>query len=48
MNVAVIVVNSTRVGGEFWQLQFNNLDPQIKSYGCLAHPDYGLYIPRFR
>jgi hypothetical protein len=27
--------------------QFNNPDPQIKGYGCLAHPDYGLYTPHF-
>ena len=20
---------------------------QIKGYGCIAHPDYGLYIPHF-
>jgi hypothetical protein len=28
-------------------LQFSNRSPQIKGYGCLAHPDYGLYIPHF-
>jgi hypothetical protein len=27
--------------------QFNNPGPQIKGYGCLAHPDYGLYTPHF-
>ena len=26
---------------------FNNPGPQIKGYGCLAHPDYGLYTPHF-
>jgi hypothetical protein len=27
--------------------QFNNPGPQIIGYGCLAHPDYGLYTPHF-
>jgi hypothetical protein len=27
--------------------QFNSSSLQIKGYGCVAHPDYGLYIPRF-
>jgi hypothetical protein len=27
--------------------QFNNPGLQIKGYGCLAHPDYGLYTPHF-
>jgi hypothetical protein len=27
--------------------QFSNPGPPIKGYGCLAHPDYGLYIPHF-
>jgi len=27
--------------------RFNNPGPQIKGYGCLAHPDYGLYTPDF-
>jgi hypothetical protein len=27
--------------------QFSNRGPQIKGYGCLAHPDYGLYTPHF-
>ena len=27
--------------------QFNNSGPQIKGFGCLAHPDYGLYSPHF-
>jgi hypothetical protein len=26
---------------------FNNPGPRIKGYGCLAHPDYGLYTPHF-
>ena len=25
----------------------NNSGLQIKGYGCLAHPDYGLYTPHF-
>jgi hypothetical protein len=27
--------------------QFNNPGLQIEGYGCLAHPDYGLYAPHF-
>jgi hypothetical protein len=27
--------------------QFSNPGPQIKGYGCLAHPDYGLHTPHF-
>jgi len=27
--------------------QFSNQGWQIKGYGCLAHPDYGLYTPHF-
>jgi hypothetical protein len=27
--------------------QFNNPSLQVKGYGCLAHPDYGLYTPHF-
>jgi hypothetical protein len=27
--------------------QFNNPGSQIKGYGCLAHPDYGLHTPHF-
>jgi hypothetical protein len=27
--------------------QFSNPGPEIKGYGCLAHPDYGLYTPHF-
>jgi hypothetical protein len=24
-----------------------DVDLSVKSYGCLAHPDYGLYTPHF-
>jgi hypothetical protein len=27
--------------------RFSDPGPQIKGYGCLAHPDYGLYTPHF-
>ena len=27
--------------------RFSNPGPEIKGYGCLAHPDYGLYTPHF-
>jgi hypothetical protein len=27
--------------------QFSDQGPEIKGYGCLAHPDYGLYTPHF-
>jgi hypothetical protein len=27
--------------------QFSDQGPEIKGYGCLAHPDYGLDTPHF-
>jgi hypothetical protein len=34
-------------GGAGVAPQFNNPGLPIKGYGCLAHPDYGLYTPHF-